>query len=117
MPRVRQPPARSVGGRDAGMRSVPPSLPDPRRDTRNAGRISDHPGRERPREQAGTAHMIKLCVLHGPNLNLLGIREPDIYGHDSFDEMNKKIKDRAKALDIEARIFQFNSEGEIIDAI
>src|SRR5437588_9139203 len=61
--------------------------------------------------------MVKICVLHGPNLDLLGIREPDVYGQDSYDEMNRKIKDRAKALDIETRIFQSNSEGQIIDAI
>src|SRR5437667_4382702 len=64
-----------------------------------------------------TSAMIKICVLHGPNLNLLGIREPDVYGQDTFDEMNRKIKDRARELEMEARIFQFNSEGEIIDAI
>src|SRR5437867_4482446 len=61
--------------------------------------------------------MMKICVIHGPNLNLLGIREPDVYGQDTFDEMNRKIKDKAKALEVEARIFQFNSEGEIIDAV
>lgn len=61
--------------------------------------------------------MIKVCVLHGPNLNLLGIREPDIYGHDTFDDMNRKIKERAKALDVETRIFQSNSEGEIVDFV
>src|SRR5688500_5133917 len=61
--------------------------------------------------------MIKICVLHGPNLNLLGMREPDVYGTDSFELMNRKIKDHAKELGVEVRIFQFNSEGEIIDAI
>lgn len=61
--------------------------------------------------------MLKICVIHGPNLNLLGIREPDVYGLDTFDDMNRKIKERAKTLDLEARIFQSNSEGEIIDAI
>jgi 3-dehydroquinate dehydratase II len=61
--------------------------------------------------------MIKICVIHGPNINLLGIREPDVYGRDTFDDMNRKIKDKAKTLDLEARIFQSNSEGEIIDAI
>jgi len=59
----------------------------------------------------------RLCVLHGPNINLLGIREPDVYGQDTFDEMNRKIKERAKAIDVEARIFQSNSEGEMIDII
>lgn len=61
--------------------------------------------------------MIKISVLHGPNLNLLGIREPDVYGQDTFDDVNRKIKDKAKAIGVEARIFQSNSEGEIIDAI
>ena len=61
--------------------------------------------------------MIRICLIHGPNLNLLGIREPDIYGHDNFDDMNRKIKDKGKQLDTEVRIFQSNSEGQIIDAI
>src|SRR5437868_1045748 len=61
--------------------------------------------------------MIKLSVIHGPNLNLLGSREPDIYGNDTYDEMNKRIKDSANGLDVEVRIFQSNSEGEIIDMV
>jgi len=61
--------------------------------------------------------MIKLCIIHGPNINLLGIREPDVYGKDTYDEMNRKILERARALELEVRIFQFNREGEIIDAI
>jgi 3-dehydroquinate dehydratase-2 len=61
--------------------------------------------------------MLKVCVLHGPNINLLGTREPDVYGQDTFDEMNKKIKERAKTIEVEARIFQSNSEGEMIDII
>jgi 3-dehydroquinate dehydratase-2 len=61
--------------------------------------------------------MIKMCIIHGPNLNLLGIREPDVYGLDSFDEMNRRIKERVRQLDVEARIFQFNNEGDIIEAI
>lgn len=61
--------------------------------------------------------MIKLCIIHGPNINLLGIREPEVYGKDTYDEMNRKILERARALDLEVRIFQFNREGEIIDAI
>ena len=61
--------------------------------------------------------MIKLCVIHGPNLNLLGSREPDIYGHDTYEDMNKRIKEHARQLDVEVRIFQSNSEGEIIDMI
>ncbi len=61
--------------------------------------------------------MLKLCVIHGPNLNLLGAREPDIYGTGTYDEMNRRIKEQAKVVDVEVRIFQSNSEGEIIDMI
>ena len=61
--------------------------------------------------------MIKLCVIHGPNLNLLGAREPDIYGAETYDELNRRIKDMAKQLDVEVRIFQSNAEGELIDMI
>lgn len=61
--------------------------------------------------------MIKVSLIHGPNLNLLGAREPQVYGRDSFDEINRKIKARAQQLELEVRIFQSNHEGEIIDAI
>ena len=61
--------------------------------------------------------MIKISLIHGPNLNLLGVRETDIYGRLSFDEINRKIKQRAVEMDMEVRIFQSNHEGEIIDAI
>jgi len=61
--------------------------------------------------------VIRFLVLHGPNLNLLGVREPEVYGRISFDDLNRRIKDRARDLGIEARILQSNSEGELIDAI
>jgi 3-dehydroquinate dehydratase-2 len=61
--------------------------------------------------------MLKVSVIHGPNLNLLGAREPEIYGRDSFDDTNRKIKQRAQAMGIEVRIMQSNHEGEIVDAI
>jgi len=61
--------------------------------------------------------VIKVSLIHGPNLNLLGKREPEFYGQDSFDELNRKIKQRAQQIDIEVRILQSNHEGEIIDAL
>jgi 3-dehydroquinate dehydratase-2 len=61
--------------------------------------------------------MMKVSLIHGPNLNLLGSREPQLYGRDSYDEINRKIKARAQQMDTEVRIFQSNHEGEIIDAI
>lgn len=60
---------------------------------------------------------MKILVIHGPNLNLLGTREPDVYGNTTLDDINCRIVALAKELDIDAEVFQSNSEGEIVDAI
>jgi 3-dehydroquinate dehydratase-2 len=60
---------------------------------------------------------MKVSLIHGPNLNMVGLREPEFYGRDSFDDINRKIKLRAQQMDMEVRIMQSNHEGEIIDAI
>jgi len=60
---------------------------------------------------------VRIRVIHGPNLNLLGLREPDLYGTDSLETVNAKIQELAKALNVEVEIFQSNSEGEIVDLI
>ena len=60
---------------------------------------------------------MKALVIHGPNLNLLGRREPEVYGRMSFEEVNDRIRSAAEELGIEVEIFQSNSEGAIIDAI
>ncbi len=60
---------------------------------------------------------IRVTLIHGPNLNMLGVRDPDIYGKDNFETVNKKIEGHAKHLGIEIRIRQSNSEGEIINFI
>jgi 3-dehydroquinate dehydratase-2 len=60
---------------------------------------------------------IKISVLHGPNLNLLGVRDPDLYGKDDYNNVNKRIADYAKSIGVEVRVFQSNSEGALIDAI
>jgi 3-dehydroquinate dehydratase-2 len=57
----------------------------------------------------------RVVVVHGPNLNLLGKREPHIYGTRSLDDLNKTVRDTAGRLGLEVRIFQSNHEGEIID--
>jgi len=57
----------------------------------------------------------RFVVVHGPNLNLLGTREPHIYGTRSLDDLNQLLRDRARALGVEVAIFQSNHEGEIID--
>jgi len=60
---------------------------------------------------------IKICLIHGPNLNMLGYRDPDIYGKDNFETVNKKIEAHGKSLGLEVRIQQSNIEGEIINYI
>ena len=61
--------------------------------------------------------MKKILVIHGPNLNLLGKREPDIYGKITIDRIDKRLKKMAKKYGIELDIFQSNHEGEIVDKI
>lgn len=59
----------------------------------------------------------KVLVLNGPNLNLLGKRQPDIYGRLTFEQINKKIQALAKELGVEVEIRQSNSEGELVNWI
>ena len=61
--------------------------------------------------------MKNILVLHGPNLNWLGKREPEIYGRETLDDLNRAITERARELEIELKIFQSNSEGRLIDLI
>ncbi len=60
---------------------------------------------------------MEILVLHGPNLNLLGEREPDVYGDISLDKVNERIQETARDLSINVHIFQSNSESELIDKI
>jgi 3-dehydroquinate dehydratase-2 len=61
--------------------------------------------------------MKKILVIHGPNLNLLGEREPGYYGKDSFESVNREIAEKAAALGFECEIYQSNHEGAIIDKL
>lgn len=60
---------------------------------------------------------MKVLVLHGPNLNLTGFREPDVYGKKPLDEIDADIKAAAARLKIDVRILQSNHEGVLIDTI
>jgi len=61
--------------------------------------------------------MTKILLLHGPNLNLLGQREPAVYGRHTLDDINQALQEMAAAHDAELRIVQSNHEGALIDAI
>ncbi len=59
----------------------------------------------------------KILVLNGPNLNLLGTREPDVYGHETMAEIEAACAERASALGLTVEFRQSNSEGELVDWI
>lgn len=64
-----------------------------------------------------TANPLKVLVLHGPNLNMTGFREPDVYGKKPLEDIDAEIKSAADSMNIELRILQSNSEGTLIDTV
>ena len=63
------------------------------------------------------ADPVKILIVNGPNLNLLGIREPDIYGRETLADIEQRCVQKAKALGLEITMRQSNHEGELIDWI
>ncbi len=60
---------------------------------------------------------MKILVINGPNLNLLGIREPEIYGSGTYRDLEKTVNDAAERAGVEVEIFRSNHEGAIVDRI
>jgi 3-dehydroquinate dehydratase-2 len=61
--------------------------------------------------------MRKVLVIHGPNLNLLGEREPNVYGSTTLEEINQTLQETASKSGVELKVFQSNHEGELVEAI
>lgn len=61
--------------------------------------------------------MAKILILHGANLNLLGTREPELYGRTTLGEIDAELRSRAAELGVEVETFQSNHEGELVEAI
>ena len=60
---------------------------------------------------------MKIYILNGPNLNMLGLREPEHYGSESYESLTKRIATHAKNIGVECEIFQSNHEGALVDKI
>ena len=61
--------------------------------------------------------MMKIQVINGPNMNMLGVREPEIYGSLTLEEINRQLKKKGEELGISLEFYQSNHEGDIIDKI
>ncbi len=60
---------------------------------------------------------MKLLIINGPNLNMLGIREPDIYGKATYEDLVSLIRSEADAMGVDVEFYQSNHEGSLVDAI
>lgn len=60
---------------------------------------------------------MKILVINGPNINLLGLREPDVYGKNTFAELCRSVEEHAKARGVAVELYQSNHEGDLVDKI
>lgn len=75
---------------------------------------TDQSTSRRARGGSGTAHIL---VIHGPNLNLLGQREPEIYGSETLDDINARLSGTAQRAAVQLSVFQSNTEGNLVDRV
>jgi 3-dehydroquinate dehydratase-2 len=69
------------------------------------------------RAVGGASRDSRILILHGPNLNLLGTREPEIYGTESLQRVNERLENMAKRYGTSIEVFQSNHEGELIERL
>jgi 3-dehydroquinate dehydratase-2 len=84
-------------------------MSNPKRKKASAKNATGNPG--------GTGYNARILVLHGPNLNLLGTREPDVYGRTTLADIHTMMEARAHADGVQIESFQSNSEGGLIDRV
>lgn len=60
---------------------------------------------------------MNILVINGPNLNMLGIREPDIYGRETYEDLCRKIREYAERKGVQVTLYQSNHEGDLVDVI
>lgn len=65
----------------------------------------------------GAEAAVKIAVLNGPNLNLLGTREPDLYGHETLEDVERRLREVARDLRVELEFSQHNGEGELVERV
>jgi 3-dehydroquinate dehydratase-2 len=75
------------------------------------------PPQARAGDRSGAGRPIAVLVVHGPNLNLLGEREPEVYGHTRLADIDRELQQLGRQMNMEVATFQSNSEGAIVDRI
>ena len=60
---------------------------------------------------------MRILVINGPNMNMLGIRQPEIYGHETYEDLCAMLRQEAEKRGVDIRFFQSNHEGALVDAI
>lgn len=66
---------------------------------------------------SATTPALRVAVINGPNLNLLGIREPDVYGHETLADIQRRLRQVAAELDVTITFAQHNGEGDLVDSV